>query len=190
MSVAVQKSTKEQDITRIAQQVSLSFTEIFVDYASFVWRVLRHLGVREADLPDLSQEVFVVIHKKIETYNQSSTLRSWIYGICVRIASVYRRSARIRKEVFTDAAPDEESPAQQLADLDNRRALEYLDSLLSELEPEKRTVYVLYELEELTMAEVTAAVNCPLSTAYSRLYTAREQIVAADKRRQRKRRNA
>jgi RNA polymerase sigma-70 factor (ECF subfamily) len=188
MSVAAQKSTKGRDVSGLSQQAPPPFAEIFVNYAPFVWRVLRHLGVREADLPDLSQEVFVIIHKKIDTFNKSSTLCSWIYGICVRIASGYRRSARIRKEFFTDAVPERECPAQQISDLDNRRALEYLDSLLSELEPEKRMVYILYEIEELSMAEVAEAVNCPLSTAYSRLYAAREEIITADRRRQGKRR--
>jgi RNA polymerase sigma-70 factor, ECF subfamily len=183
MSAALQPATKGPEVPNLTREgEQKSFAELFTEYAPFIWRVLWHLGVREADLPDLAQEVFVVVHRKLNSFNAHSTFRSWIYGICIRTASVYRRRAHIRREIITDEIEEMRVPARQIADLENRRALEYLDSLLSELSPEKREVYILYEIEELTMAEVAEAIDCPLSTAYSRLYAAREEIIQADKR--------
>ena len=66
-------------------------------------------------------------------------------------------------------------------DLDAHRSV--LDAILDELDESKRAVFVLYELEELPMAEVAAAVGCPLQTAYSRLHSARATVESAVKRR-------
>ena len=182
MPVALQKHARDEKYLRAVEQKPLSFAELFAEYAPFVWRVLRHLGTAEADLPDLSQEVFVVIHRKLKTFDGRSTVRSWIYSICIRVASGHRRRAYVRRELPTEKIPEVISAAQQQADLENRRALTYLDSLLSALSPEKRQVFLLYEIEELTMSEVADALNCPLTTAFSRLYAARNELATAIRR--------
>ena len=83
-----------------------TLAEIFREYAPFVWRGLRRLGVPESDVEDVCQEVFVVVHRKLGDFEGRSSLRTWIYGICARTASDYRRSGRVRREVVTDAPPD------------------------------------------------------------------------------------
>src|ERR1041385_2214732 len=81
-----------------AAQASLDFRSIFETYEPFVTSALRRLEVPSADRHDLRQEIFVVVHRKLPEYDGRASLRSWIYGICVRMASTYRRSARVRRE--------------------------------------------------------------------------------------------
>src|SRR5207302_10408961 len=76
-----------------------SLSEVFRQYAPFVWRALRRLGVPESDVEDVCQEVFVVVHRKLGDFEGRSSLRTWIYGICTRTASDYRRSGRVRREI-------------------------------------------------------------------------------------------
>jgi len=152
--------------------------EIFRQHAPFVWRALRRLGVAERDVEDVCQEVFVVVHRKLGDFEGRSSLRTWIYGICARTASDYRKSGRVRREVVTDLIPERHEDAGQHDAVALRQARAALDKILDALDHDKRAVFVLYEIEELTMAEVADALGCPLQTAYSRLHAARKVVEA------------
>jgi RNA polymerase sigma-70 factor, ECF subfamily len=159
-----------------------SLAEVFRREAPFVWRALRRLGVREADVEDVCQEVFVVVHRKLADFEGRSSLRTWIYGICARTASDYRRSARVRHELVTDAPPEMSTDARQHDVIAMREARAKLDRILDELDDDKRAVFVLYEIEELSMNEVAEALGCPAQTAYSRLHAARKIVESAIER--------
>lgn len=152
--------------------------QIFREHAPFVWRALRRLGIPESDVEDVCQEVFVVVHRKLGDFEGRSSLRTWIYGISARTASDYRRSGRVRREVVTDAPPEAPHDGGQQEALALKQARATLDRILDELDDDKRSVFVLYEIEELTMAEVAEALACPLQTAYSRLHAARKVVEA------------
>ncbi len=152
------------------------FVSIFEEFAPFVWRALRRLGVPEADAEDISQEVFVTVHRKLPEFEGRSTVRTWLYGICIRTASDHRRRAHVRRELATDRPPDRVTSPTQPRDLERRRARAALDRALDTLDDDKRAVLVLYEIEDLPMAEVAEAVGCPLQTAYARLYAARRLL--------------
>ena len=156
-----------------------SLAEIFRQYAPFVWRALRRLGVPESDVEDVTQEVFVVVHRKLSDFEGRSSLRTWIYGICARTASDYRRSGRVRREIVTDAPPEGTQEGWQHDAVALRQARATLDKILDTLDDDKRATFVLYEIEELSMAEVAEALSCPLQTAYSRLHAARKIVEAA-----------
>ena len=159
--------------------MDIDFAEVFERTAPFVWRALRRLGVREADVPDVCQEVFVVVHRRLADFDGSSALRTWIYGICLRTASQYRRRAPQLREVPDVDAHEQAVLPEQEDSLERRRARDRLDMALQRLDDDKRAVFVLYELEELPMKEVAAALGCPLQTAYSRLHGARREVEEA-----------
>ncbi len=159
---------------------------IFRDYGPFVHTMLRSLGVRAADVDDAFQEVFVVIHRRLPTYESRGTLRSWVYGVCVRVASHFRRRASSAREVITDEVPEAIEPLTPAEHFGEQQARQILGAILDELDDEKRAVFVLFELEGLPMQEVADSVKCPLQTAYSRLRAAREAVDAAVRRRMRR----
>jgi len=156
--------------------------EIFDEHASFVWRTLRHLGVHDADIEDVCQEVFVTVHRKLAGFEWRSTLRTWLYGICLRVASDYRRRAHVRRELPVAEPAAGAQAATQLEDLARVQARKQLLAILERLDADKRAVFVLYELEELGMKEVSEIVGCPLQTAYSRLHAARKVVLEAIRR--------
>jgi RNA polymerase sigma-70 factor (ECF subfamily) len=150
---------------------------IFRDHGRYVWRCLRHLGVPDADADDVCQEVFITAQRKLSSFEGRSSLRTWLYGIALRVASDYRRSAYVRRERAT-AEPGE--GREQSVDVQPQtEARQALARLLAELDTERRDVIVLYEIEGFTMKEVAELVGCPLQTAYSRLYSARERLASA-----------
>jgi RNA polymerase sigma-70 factor (ECF subfamily) len=159
-----------------------SFEAIFDEHARFVWRALRRLGVDEADVEDVCQEAFLIAHRRLPSFEGRSSIRTWIYGICVRVAADYRKRPHRRREVVVEAPPDQAMAAPQMAALEEHRARALLDRALDGLDADKRAVFVLFELEDLSMNEVAETVGCPLQTAYARLYAARKQVEAALRR--------
>jgi RNA polymerase sigma-70 factor (ECF subfamily) len=156
--------------------------QVFDEHAAFVWRTLRHLGVPESDIEDSCQDVFVAIHRKLDGFEGRSSLKTWIYGICLRVASDRRRRAHVRRELPVADLPSRAVEPTQVDDYERGRARALLSALLDQLDEDKRAVFVLYEIEGLPMKEIAKAVGCPLQTAYSRLHAARRLVLAAAQR--------
>jgi RNA polymerase sigma-70 factor, ECF subfamily len=161
--------------------VSQSVRELFEAYATYVWRTLRYMGVADRDVEDCCQEVFVVVHRKMSQLEEGTAARAWIHAISLRVASDYRRRARVRYEQPTDPQPEHAFPGAESSDLARQMAKDELGRLLDALDEDKRAVFVLYEIEELPMKEVAASCGCPLQTAYSRLHAARDALAAMAK---------
>lgn len=161
---------------------ALRITDVFHEYAPFAWRVLRRLGVSEADANDVCQEVFITVHRRLSEFEARSSIRTWVFEICVRFAADYRKRMRRRREVAPGGLPEVTIDAGQERELSVREASGILDRILDGIDDEKREVFVLYEIEELSMTEVAESVGCPLQTAYSRLHAARREIEAAVQR--------
>jgi RNA polymerase sigma-70 factor, ECF subfamily len=158
---------------------ALDTAGVFAEHGAYAWRVLRRLGVEERDAEDVCQEVFMIVHRKLPEFEGRSSVRTWVYGICVRAASDYRKRAGHRRETVTDSPPELTSASDPLVETAGRQARAMLDRIVDELDEDKRAVFVLYEIEELAMNEVAAAVGCPLQTAYSRLHAARSLVEKA-----------
>jgi RNA polymerase sigma-70 factor (ECF subfamily) len=155
-----------------------AFEHTFDEHAPYVWRILRRLGVPDADVDDVCQEVFLVVDARLGSFEGRSSMRTWIYGICVRKASEYRRRPHRRHESIVADPPETSTPALQHEELERKRTLARLDEALLALDEGKRAVFVLYEIEQLSMPDVAAACGCPLQTAYSRLHAARRFLEA------------
>jgi RNA polymerase sigma-70 factor (ECF subfamily) len=165
------------------------FDQVYAEHFDFVWRNLRRLGVPDAALRDAAQDVFLVVHRRLRDFEGRAELRSWLFSIVKRVTLDHRR-ARRRKEIASagesDAQPGRGAgPEQNAADAE---ALRFLVSLLDELDDDKREVFVLAELEEMSATEIAAALSCNVNTVYSRLRLAREKLRALyERRRNRKR---
>src|SRR3954467_3049685 len=78
---------------------------VFDEHARYILRTLRHLGVREADVDDVAQEVFITVHRKLAEFEGRAKLRPGVYPICLRVASDHRRRAYVVRERPTDNPP-------------------------------------------------------------------------------------
>lgn len=152
--------------------------EVYAAHGRIVWRVLRRLGVPESEIEDAAQEVFVVVHRKLADFAGRSSLRTWVCGIAVRCALEHRRR-HARREEPTDDIDLAATDASPIESLEQREARAMLERILASLDDAKRAVFVLYELEGLSMNEVAEVVGCPLQTAYSRLHAGRAHVDAA-----------
>jgi RNA polymerase sigma-70 factor (ECF subfamily) len=159
--------------------VEVTAREIAEAGARFVPQTLRYLGVAEALLMDAVQDVFLVALRRRADFEGRSSLRTWLYGICVRVAHDQRRRARASREALVEQLPELPVVAAQEGALEQAEWRRALVSLLAELDHNQRAVFVLYELEGLTMKEVADALACPLQTAYFRHKSAKTRVLEA-----------
>lgn len=158
------------------------FRQVYDEHFRFVWRSLYRLGVSDSDVPDVLQEVFVVIHRKLESFEGNAKMTTWIFGICMRVASEYRRRVTSRPEAAIDAISAEvrdESGRDPVQQMMNQQRKEMLYRLLDKLPEDQRAVFVLFELEGLSGDEVAELVSAPVGTVRSRLRLAREAFRAS-----------
>lgn len=165
--------------------LELTLSSVHEANADFVWRCLQRLGVRVNDLEDLHQEVFLVIHKRLQTFDRSLPIRPWLFGICVHVVSGHRRRAYHRREALVDQLPENAAPRSNGNPEDQiatRQELRQLEAILDTMDLQKRAVFVMFEIEDLSCAEIAAAVGVPVGTVYSRLSAAREEFETAVRR--------
>jgi RNA polymerase sigma-70 factor (ECF subfamily) len=162
-------------------KASADVRAIFNEHADFVWRVLARAGVRDADLQDASQEVFIIVANKLGQLDENTKVTTWLHGIAVRVAANQRRKLQRKREDLTSNAgvsleTDERDGPEHAALRARARVL--LAELLDALPDEQRTVFELFELEEMTCQAIADTLGIPLGTVYTRLRTARIAIAA------------
>lgn len=150
------------------------FERVYEDHFEFVWRCARRLGVGDAFVDDVVQDVFVVVHRKLPEFEGRSSLKTWLYAIARRTVSDHRRRACQRRP----HTPISESMTAPGANAEERaarmEAAGLLHQFLDSLPDEQREVFVLAELEQMTAPEIERAVGAKLNTVYSRLRLARK----------------
>ncbi len=163
--------------------VEARFRQLVADQYDFIWRSLRGLGVHPGSVDDAAQQVFLVAAQKIESITPGSE-RSFLFATARGIAANARRSTSRRREVYDDdamaAEPDDRPDPEQLTA--QKHAREVLDRILATITEDAREVFVLYELEGMTMSEIAALLDLPSGTVASRLRRAREEFQAAARR--------
>lgn len=156
------------------------FRRIYDEHFNYVWHSLRRYGVWERDLEDAAHDVFIVVHRKLDEFDQERPVKPWLLGIGFRVASDFRRRAQHRREVVDDdvMAVDENTKRQD-AVLAQKEQHALVYRALDTLDTDKRAVLVMHDLEGHTMPVIAEALGVPLNTCYSRLRLARERFVAA-----------
>jgi len=145
-----------------------------------VWRVLRRLGVAEPSVEDAAQQVLIVFANRLDDIRTGAE-RAFMVATATRVAADFRKKrVRARENLDPEAIAAEQSRTP-LADelLDRGRARRWLDVVLNEMPDEQRAVFVLFELEDLTMATIAELLDLPPGTVASRLRRARATFESA-----------
>jgi RNA polymerase sigma-70 factor, ECF subfamily len=154
-----------------------AFEECYREHARFVWRNAMRLGVRSDGMDDVVQEVFIIVFRKAEDFQGRSQLRTWIYGILRNVVREHMRQrgrASDRGDELDESVVDPTMGPQQ--SYERKESVELVARLLSELDDDKRDVFVLAELEELPMSEIAEQLGINENTGYARLRAARQII--------------
>jgi len=162
-----------------------TFAEIYESCFAFAWRTARRLGTPEANLDDVVQEIFMVAHRRQDEFEGRSSIKTWVYGIVFNVVRAHRRELgakhphaldaerRADPDIVADAA---DGPHERAA---KREAALFIDRFLARQDDDRRDVFVLAELEQLTAPEIATLLDVPLNTVYSRLRLARAEFSKA-----------
>jgi len=158
---------------------AIPFEEIYDDHVEFVWRVLRRLGVPADTAEDAVQDVFFVAHRRLGEFEGRSSIKTWLFGIIANVASNHRRSLhrkspaqQLGEAVELDTVACERAGPHEAAE--RAEAVRRLEAVLEQLDIDKRAVFVLSELEQMSMPEIADALGVNVNTAYARLRAARK----------------
>lgn len=160
---------------RASDEVALR--ALFEAHYASVWRLLRRFGVPANQLDDAAQEVFWITARRL-TDIEPGREHAFLYGVALRVASSERRRraappADIEDLAFlADQGPSPEQQAEQ------RQARQFLDAVLDRMPIELRTIFVLFEIEEVEIRDIAEIEGIPVGTVSSRLRRAREEFSA------------
>jgi RNA polymerase sigma-70 factor (ECF subfamily) len=170
------------------------FDAVYREHFRFVWRMAKRLGVAPAFLDDVVQEVFLVVHRRLPDFEGHSMVKTWLYGIVRRVGADHRRALRRKPtagaaacaagERIVEAEEAERSPPAGTAPdaearVERAEQVRLLQRLLDGLDEDKREVFVLAELEEMTVAQIAEALGENANTISSRLRAARRDFEEA-----------
>jgi len=163
--------------------IRLRFEQVYDEYFDFVWRSVRRLGVSSATAEDVVQEVFVTVHRRLHTFEGRSSLKTWLFGVALGIVRNHRRAAKRRRvglsasrvtlSLEVDGRAQAEQPSVRV---EKAEAVRILYSILEQLEDDKREVFVLVELEQLSASQVAEVLAINVNTVFSRLRAARSHF--------------
>jgi RNA polymerase sigma-70 factor, ECF subfamily len=161
------------------------FSAVYGEHFGFVWRSLRALGVPAAATDDAAQDVFIVVHRRLDDYDARAPMRAWLFGIARNVARRHRERAQpdpgaARREM--DPGLHVVGEGRALEDtMQLREAATLVERFLDSLDDDQRAVFVLAQLEGLTAPEIAETLGVNPNTVYSRLRAARvkfERVVA------------
>lgn len=162
-----------------APAVVPTFDEVYDEYFDFVWDNVRRLGVHAANVEDTVQNVFLVVHRRLGEFEGRSSLRTWLFGIAYRVVRDHRRTLRrkgggeVLDDELADHAPGPDARAERA------EALQVLLALLDEIDDDRRAVFVMAEVEQMSGREIAEALGIPENTVSSRLRVARQEFEKA-----------
>lgn len=177
--MGLRMSLKREEAATSARPV---FRDIFEAHFSYVWNVLKRLGVAERDLEDLGQQVFLQVHGQLESFDTRRPIRPWLFSFAYHAASNYRALARHRVELSIVAPEQVDSKPAADEQLITREELALAELALSRVALDRRAVLLLHEVEGHGMPEIAESLGIPLNTAYSRLRLARQEYELAVRR--------
>lgn len=152
---------------------SADFGALYAEHFRAVWRTLQRLGVHPGSVDDATQEVFVTAWRRWDDFEGRSSERTWLLGIAIRVASDTRRKQRPTEEVSPELQMSGPGPDTMAA---SKEVSQRVEQLLGKLEPERREVLLLVDLEGYSVPEVATATGVNLNTLYTRLRAARQQF--------------
>lgn len=152
---------------------SEDFGALYATHFRAIWRTLQRLGVHPGSVDDATQEVFVTAWRRWEDFEGRSTERTWLLGIAIRVASDTRRKQRPTEEVSPELQQPGPGPESMAA---TKEVSQRVERLLARLEPDRREVLLLVDVEGYSVPEVASATGVNLNTLYTRLRSARQQF--------------
>jgi len=155
-----------------------SFDQVYRTCFDDVARWARAFGANPADIEDLTQEVFIIVRRKLGSFD-GRNLAGFLYRIVQRTVRDHRRSAWIRRLLGRPAALSDLPAAGPTAldVLQERERQRVVEGILAKMSEKRRTTFVLFEIEGYSGEEIAQIQSLPIKTVWTRLHHARKDFV-------------
>lgn len=150
--------------------------QVFRAHVDSVWRLARAFGLAAEDADDVTQEVFLVAHRRLHKFRPDSSIRAWLFGIARNVVMHHQRGYSSRARHLSTLSPVEVASETPERSLRVQQAAALMQSFLERLDVDKRVVFVLSEVEGMTTPEIAEMLTIPNGTVSSRLRAARSQL--------------
>lgn len=157
------------------RRAHLVLEEVYRQHFEFVYRKAARLGGPGFDAEDAAQEVFLVVARKLHTYDGSSQVTTWLYGILINVVRRARRKYAL-KRLLERSDERSDAPMVGLDTVEVAEARRIAYGVLDKLRAKHREVFILSEFEGLSCEEIAVAVHCRVETVWSRLHYARKEF--------------
>ena len=152
--------------------------ELYVRHYRRVYTLCMRMTHSVEDSEDLTQEVFILLFRKLGSFRGESQFTTWLHRMTVNHVLMHFRHKKVRVEQPTD---DGELPQRAEPETENPSSMPVvdriaLDNALSKLTPGYRTVFVLYDIEGYEHEEVASILGCSVGTSKSQLHKARRNL--------------
>ena len=154
------------------------FDEIYAKHYRRVYSICLRMTGNVAEAEDLTQEVFLQLHRKLKSFRGDAAFTTWLHRLTVNHVLMHFRKRRVRSELTTE---DGELPDQIDPDSDNPQAMPILDRIaldtaIGKLPPGYRKVFVLHDVEGFEHDEIAGILKCSSGTSKSQLHKARLKL--------------
>ncbi len=158
---------------------SQAFRKLVEKHQRFAYSVAFRFTGNAPDAEDITQEVFIKLWRNLGKYKQGIKLTTWLYQIITNQCLDYLKSASRKNQMkhvemkLSRQITDESNHGQQVED---RELLQIVTHLAKQLTPRQQTVFVLRDLEGLSVDEVCKILEISAEKMKSNLYYARQKI--------------
>lgn len=161
-------------VSSSALQIAPEFSSLYREYFGFAWASLRRLGVSAATIDDAAQDLWVTVHRRLESLDPAASVKAWLFGIARRVASQHRRTEqRHRRKLAAYSVANVRRSAEPMK---RGEAALTMERFLETLDETKRVAFVLSEVEGWSAPEIARVVGTSPNTVYSRVRLARKQL--------------
>lgn len=170
----------DQDVIRRAQENDIAaFEEIYRHYAGMVYRLALRMTGRVEEAEEVTQDVFVSVHRHLGNFAGNSSLKTWIYRIAVNCSlNAIRKAKRKQSEVAWEEGFDPQDTRQDVREGIEKEAKESeINELLGQLNADQKACLLLRAQEGLSYEEIARALNVNVNTVRTRLKRARETLI-------------
>ena len=155
-----------------------AFEEVYRTYHRRVYAQCLRMTRSVAEAEDLTQEVFIQLYRKLETFRGDSLFTTWLHRLTTNAVLMHFRKVAARPEQATDDAETLSSFAGVAPNNNNSSVIDRiaLDEAIKQLSPGYRAVFILHDMEGYEHHQISKMLGCAVGTSKSQLHKARMKL--------------
>lgn len=155
-----------------------AFEEIYKRHHRRIYNLCLRMTQNATESEDLTQEVFVQLFRKMNSFRGDSAFSTWLYRLTVNLVLMHFRKRIVRFEITIDT---DVIPEQIVIGTENQNKMKIVDRLaleeaISQLPKGYKTVFVLHDVEGFEHEEIARILNVSSGTSKSQLHKARLKL--------------